>query len=174
MLDLRLFKGPRFAASGILDVGMHYKDTSQAVPLCCSSWHHRSIHVMWPHSRCLHYMQCTSSIPSYRHAIFKLISKISVTSPNHPSLAGLYSMLQHGTVVRNGNGKLSSQQRCSRIIMPFHPGLHRLNRIVRSFHSEFESLSWHNHLPVVTWRLGAPSIYRRLLRDSRIKLSSGR
>ena len=172
MLDLTVYKGKQFAASNLLDIAMHVKATAQGVPLCFTSWHPRGIHLSWPLSRCLQYYRCTSSKDSYVHAVYMLMLKLIVSSPGHPALEALESQLRHGTLVRVGSGRRS--KKCSRLILPYHPGLTGLNRKLQSFHQSFIDNQWLEHVPMVTWKLGAPPIARRILRDMRTKFSSGR
>ena len=172
MLDLQLFKGKRFANSGLLDIAIHTKASSQGVPLCHTSWHQPSIHSSWPLSRCIHYHRCCTSRNGYGHAVYKLIAKISSSCPDHPCLASLHDNLMHRSLVRNGSGTCSS--RCSRLILPYHPGLTGLNSSFEALRGEFAQHGFEDFLPRVTWSLGAPNIARRILRDTRIKLASGR
>ena len=44
MLDLRLFRGPRYVRLGILEVGMYFKKSLQGVPLSSLSWHYPAVH----------------------------------------------------------------------------------------------------------------------------------
>ena len=173
MLDLELSRSKRFRSSGLLDVAIHTKVTSQAVPLCHTSWRQPSIHRSWPVSRCIHYYRCCTSRSSYCHGVSNLISKVASADPDHPSLASLSDNLLHGTLVRQGNGKRSSRN-CTRLIHPYHPGLSRLNGKLEEFRSRFADHGFEHLLPRVTWSLGAPSIARRVLKDMRIKLTSGR
>ena len=172
MLDLQLSKGKRFRHSGLLGIAIHTKATSQGVPLCHTSWHQPSIHTSWPASRCIHYYRCCTSRDSYSHAVFKVIAKIASSDPDHHCLAGLSSNLLHRTLVRHGSGTRPSS--CSRLILPYHPGLASLNGQFESLRSDFAIHGFEEFLPRVTWSLGAPNIARRILRDTRTKLASGR
>ena len=180
MLDLHVHKGRKFAASSLFDVAIHVKPTSQAVPLCHTSWHQPSIHLSWPISRCIHYYKCCTSKDSYRHALANLISRISSSDPSHPSLADLHTNFAHGTLIRrgSGNGKRANggrSSKCTRVILPWHPGLSCLNGILRDqFHDSFIEAGFADYVPIVTWRLGAPNIHSRILKDTRFKFSSGR
>ena len=120
--------------------------------------------------------ECCTDRNSYRHALALLITKISSADPGHPCLAALSDNFAHGTLIRRGNGKRANGSiKCSRLILPWHPGLACLNRIFKDqFHDQFIEAGFDNHIPVVTWRLGAPNIHSRILKDTRFKFSSGR
>ena len=49
-LDLRIFKGPRWAATRCLDITLNHKATAQKQVLACHSLHTPSTHLSWPQS----------------------------------------------------------------------------------------------------------------------------
>ena len=61
MLDMVIFKGKRFAASGKLDTGAFVKTTHQGTSLSERSGHHPSVHVAWPESRMAHFTRICNS-----------------------------------------------------------------------------------------------------------------
>ena len=172
MLDLRLEKGKRFDKTSILDISMHIKGTSQGMPLSFFSEHLPSIHRNWPISRCMHYERCCSDRSSFKAAVHRLFCTIVSADPGHPALGLVAESYLAGQAVRHGSGNGKRRGASTRIILPYHKSLSRVNHLLRDVVQDFVSLDFPNFAPIVTWSLGRPSIMKKLLMDSRTKLSA--
>ena len=173
MLDLWLSKGPRWELSGCLDISMFSKPSVQGVPLSWKSWHHPNVHTSWPLSRILHYYRCTCSRVGFREAVKTLYTKLCRHDPGHPSLVLLKTVLSTGKPC--GDGKASRKQqnqvlKCSRLVIPFHPGIVRMGSRLAAVHNEFIALGWPNLVPLVAWAKGGRSIQTLLQADTSRKL----
>ena len=91
MLDMVVFKGPRFAAVNKLDAGAHVKRTHQGSSLSHRSGHCPSVHMAWPLSRMQHFARICSSRVETRKAQDAFESKLMLECPEHPILKVLRS-----------------------------------------------------------------------------------
>ena len=151
MLDLKLEKGKRFARTGVLDISMHTKDTAQGMPLSFLSAHLPSIHVNWPISRCIHFQRCCSDVRSFRAAVHSLFVKIVSADPCHPALGLLCESYLAGKAVRSSGGNGKRRGLNSRLILPYHPSLSRVNSLLQDVTADFDSLGFPHLAPWVTW-----------------------
>ena len=77
MLDIYMSKGPRFQRDRKLDIGMHFKSTSQGTPLDSRSCHPQSIHNVWPLARFAAFnCRCTSNVLAIEAKIAFLIKLV--------------------------------------------------------------------------------------------------
>ena len=149
---------------------MYAKPSAQGVPLSSESWHQPSIHVSWPISRVLHCKNCCNSLSGFRSATLALFNKIGSSCPAHPVLADLAESIATGST-RPGNGKSVAEKKCSRIVLPYHPCLRRLNARLATVHASFCVHGWHELVPKVSWCVGGQSVSRLVLADGKKKLS---
>lgn len=77
MLDDTFFKGPRFKATGFLDVRPFLKPTDQKLPLSSVSFHSPSVHWSWPRAEILRIRGRASSPNSFYSAKHQMISWLS-------------------------------------------------------------------------------------------------
>ena len=91
MLDCTLSKGGsltggQWASTGLLDISIFVKNTSQMVPLCSSSMHHPSLHMAWPSARLKHFYALCSGRKPYRYACNRFVDTMRYMLPLHPWL----------------------------------------------------------------------------------------
>ena len=173
MLDLCLSKGRRFEKSGFIDVSMHTKPSVIGVPLASRSWHLPSIHKNWPESRVIHYKRVCSDSAGFRFAVFELFKKIWSHDPSHPALESLASSLLSGKHAVNGTALMKKKKvvECSRIVIPFHPGLMSLDVVLQTLDKEFVEHGWSSLVPRIAWSLGAKNVLQRVKFDTKKKLN---
>lgn len=72
MLDINIFKGPRYASSGRLDFRPIWKKTSLGAPLSFSSVHPSNIHLSWPVSELgrLHRHSSSATLSAQARSVF--------------------------------------------------------------------------------------------------------
>ena len=63
-----------------------------------------------------------------------------------------------------------TRQNVSRIVLPWHPFLSRVNAKLRAVDSSFAALGFPELQPHVAWCLGAKSVQQRMQADAQIKL----
>ena len=85
MLDVRIFKGPKWLSTGILDTSIYTKPTSLAVPLSCYSSHPEYVHYTWPLGRLRKFAELSASGEDFEGARNKLLSLLRKSSPGHPA-----------------------------------------------------------------------------------------
>ena len=171
MLDLNLFKGPRFAKSGILDVSMFSKSTAQGISLSCQSWHQPTVHTSWPYSRVAHYFNCCSSRSTFRSAVLALFTKISSSCPDHPCLADLADSIASGSFRSSGvRQQRICKSKVTRIVLPYHPCFRHANSRLRTLHDDFVASGFGDLVPVVSYRNGGIGLDHLILADSKRKL----
>ena len=139
MLDLNIEKGARFHSSGILDVSMHVKPSHQGAALSSYSRHLPSVHSSWVMSRIGHYQACCTSTSSFRAAVWQLYRKIVASDPSHISLGRTLLAIVHGRQVTDSEYVTSKPKRmeCSRLILPYHPSLAGIPRLLQNFSRKF-------------------------------------
>ena len=170
MLDLRLHKGRRFHKCRVLDISMFVKPSAQGVPLSHTSWHHPTIHRSWPESRCLHFFRCCNDFKSQRLAMVDLLEKLRSSCLGHPSLPNLAASIAHGY---RANGKLRTKTtRVSRIVLPYHPCLRRINARLTEVFQDFVDNDFADLCPQVAWSLGGRSILSKIQAHSHRTLGS--
>ena len=151
---------------------MFAKPSAQGVPLSHTSWHQPSIHRSWPLSRVLHYKNCCNHVVGFRSAVLTLFEKLRSSCPTHPSLADLAESIATGSscVGKGKQARLLESQKCSRIVIPYHPCLRRLDNLLSAVHDDFRAHDWHDLVPKVSWCLGSPNMARLMNSDSVKKL----
>ena len=107
---------------------------------------------------------------SFRVAVHSLFVKIVSADPGHPALGLLCKSYLAGKAVRSSSGNGKRRGLNSRLILPYHPSLSRVNSLLQDVTADFNSLGFSHLAPWVTWSLHKPSIMRKLLADSRTKL----
>ena len=173
MLDLNIEKGVRFHSCGSLDIGMHVKPSHQGAALSSYSRHLPSIHYSWVMSRIGHYQACCTSVHSFRTAVWQLYRKVTASDPTHVSVARILLAIVHGRPVAESNVKARSKgMKCSRLIIPYHPSLSSLPRVLSNFHSNFVDAGFSHLSPCISWSLSDKSIHARVLSDHRAKVFS--
>ena len=113
MLDMVIFKGKRFAASGRLDAGAYVKLTHQGTSLSERSGHHPSVHIAWPFSRMAHFSRICSSRASTRAAQVSFWNKLYSDCPQHPVLGALFRSQDSTSHAFSGPS--------SWMVLPYHP-----------------------------------------------------
>ena len=61
VVDVRIFCGPKFESTGLLDTGVYTKPTFQGSVLTARSSHHPNVHLSWPLARWNHFDRLCSS-----------------------------------------------------------------------------------------------------------------
>ena len=87
----------------------------------------------------------------------------------HPALAELAESLVTGASTGSGKSRQVSSK-CSRIVLPYHPGLRRVNALLAGTYEEFSSHGWSHVIPKVCWSLGGRNIQRLMQADGKLKL----
>ena len=174
MLDLNIEKGARFHSSGILDVSMHVKPSHQGAALSSYSRHLPSVHSSWVMSRIGHYQACCTSTSSFRAAVWQLYRKIVASDPSHISLGRTLLAIVHGRQVTDSEYVTSKPKRmqCSRLILPYHPSLAGIPRLLQNFSRKFADSGFSHLSPCISWSLASRSIHANILRDHRDKVFS--
>ena len=171
MLDLELFKASRFKKSGMVDIGIHVKPSSQGKNLCSTSWHMPSVHRSWPNSRLIHFQRCVSDDVQFRSATLALVQKLRISSPGHPSLATLATAYVTGSF--SGNGKQRcSDRKASRLILPYHPCFAKLGRRLSIVVADFLREGFPDLAPSIVFSNGGLNLARRVQSSGLSKMMS--
>ena len=85
MMDLEIFKGPRWMSSNFLDTKIFQKPTKIGAPLGHDSYHHPSIH-RWPIERIKHFRILSTDSKAYREFSKNYMKWLAANSPGHPAL----------------------------------------------------------------------------------------
>ena len=148
MLDCKLSKGGEYTGgqwwlTGLLDVGIHVKQTSQKVPLCSSSMHHPSLHSAWPEGRLSHYKAICSSKKPYKHACTSFVDSMRYMLPYHPWLQSFEHNISRPPKRAAGGTWL---------IIPYHMCLSAcgFQRVIREL-CQFLPAAFHASLPRISW-----------------------
>ena len=151
MLDVSLFKGKRWKFTGILDHTIHYKDTSQWLPLSAQSAHPNNVHSSWPRMQWKRIgRRCSSAIAGAKHqdAFAQKLKK-----------SGIIINFSCGHLDRpyHSNHKKPG---CSRIILPFRLqwSFARLSTVISRTDARHRPILSSPDFPVastvVSWKLG--------------------
>ena len=108
----------------------------------------------------------------FRQATCKLFHKIMTSDSTHPSLSFLAECIVHGAPVQVPRRK-PRQDKCSRLIMPYHPALRGLSARLRDLRADFMAAGIPDLAPEVAWSLGGSNISRLCLSDAKHKLDQG-
>ena len=151
MLDITMYKGPRWRATGYLDYILHAKGTSVWNPLSASSGHPRSVHVSWPQGQ-----------------FARIRSRFSSSSKCAECIGSFASQMKEaGCIVDISPSQVSAPARrsepCSWLVLPYRPCFTRLAREVRQICREHSYLKNHplfldSDLIRISWALDGPSL----------------
>ena len=169
MLDLVVSKSVHFEKTGFLDIGIHTKLTAQGAALSSSSRHHPSVHLSWPMSRLLHYHAVCTHKTLFVEAALKLFQKVLASDSGHPCLGQLVSSIVAARPILSQN--FSRKSICSRLVLPYHPGLSGINRRLKSLTNVFKAQGLQDSVPQVAWSISDLNILRIVLRDFTAKTS---
>ena len=170
MLDLHVWKGPRFHSRGILDFKMHFKSTHQAVSLDCRSHHPVTIHALWPVERFNSFSLRCSDSKAARSAKLEFLEKFCRSQPSHTCIPSLVEMLGG----RGDRVQGRKPDRGSWLVLPFHSTLlsSGLGANLYDLSSMFERYGLERFAPKLSWKLVDPSLFQLLARDLNTKLST--
>ena len=169
MLDLRLFKGPRFQRVGVLDIEPHIKPTSQWTPLDASSAHHFNVHLRWPIAEANRLSAHSSSKVSQLEFREKLIHKLSV--------AGI-DLLAYERLIVQSHARVTVASRtlgaASWLILPFRSEwpLNAISSAIARVNLRWSSTLAGEGLPPrvqCAWRLGGKHVYLVIRGASRLQ-----
>ncbi len=145
MMDVEIFKGPKFKKCNMLDHRVHVKDTSIWSPLSPTSSHPMNIHAAWPAGMVKRFKWLSSSNGDFELSKEMLLKRI------HRDRSCLDLM------------KNPKSQFFSRMIMKFHPAWQStpisgaIKEATREFSGEWNTIS-------VGWKLSDTRLVHRLLR----------
>ena len=142
MLDVTLYKGARWRATGILDYKPYVKESSQWVPLSPESAHPPHVHTSWPVAQVRRLERRCSNRIQARESVSNFTCKLSACTGQ-----GLFL---------NDPRPPKQRTQCYRLVIPFAWEWHlaRVPSLVRRLYSQ-----WRARLPAaretkVSWRLG--------------------
>jgi hypothetical protein len=160
MLDMVIFKGKRFAASGKLDTGAFVKTTHQGTSLSERSGHHPSVHIAWPESRMAHFTRICSSREGVRSAQVAFFQKLLHDCPEHPMIEEL-CFKRH----RSKDTVVAVSKPSSWLVLPFHPcwGQAKIARAIKAVSFLFlECEDFTRFVPRISWCNGGKHLWRRV------------
>jgi len=160
MLDLHVYKGPRWEKTQILDTSIYFKAGSIATPLCHTSYHPASIHVSWPNERRKHFTRLSTRRVDARKTINEFNEWLRSRCPEHP---GLHVAKPPQIARRNAKPR-------THIVIPFHKcwesaGLNRLLEQISEEYSDLlqsQNISRNLYSVGVSWSLADNHFFRKL------------
>ena len=154
------------------DFEMHAKPTQQGMALSSLSRHLPSIHTSWVRSRIVHYSRCCSDVNAFRSACWQLFRKVRLADSRHCSLGHIVLCIIRGRVVGDSLPRIvRKREKCSRVIVPYHPSLSGLPRLLNSFKKAFVEAGIADFVPCISWSLAGRSIHAHVLEDYKRKLA---
>ena len=84
MLDVHLWKGPRFEATGRLDFRVFQKDTQIWEPLSPTSAHPQHVHMNWPKGMCKRFHRLCSQSSVAREVSRRFVARLDLFTPERP------------------------------------------------------------------------------------------
>ena len=171
MLDLSIFKGPRWMRSGSLDVKPFVKPSQRAATLLRDSCHPRSVHVSWPLGRFREYEILSTSAHYATAAKKRFLHKLVCHDPSHPAIRILRNRISSGAQ----GGRVKESRLGSWLILPFHASLQPLQKIVHSISSHWQYLARTydrfallQFAPRISWSKGDRSLMQVLSHDPKL------
>ena len=170
MLDLTVFKGPRWLRSGHLDIKPFFKPSQRAPTLSSRSCHPRSVHVSWPLGRFREY-ELVSTSPHFSLAAKRqFLQKICRHDPSHPAIPSLRS--RYATSGAKGS-TVNKSRDGSWLVLPFHASLQPLLSLVHNISEHWQYLARTydrfallQFLPRISWSRGDRSLLQILTHNS--------
>ena len=127
VLDMTIFKGPRWRRTGLLDARPFSKPSHRGSILTSSSSHHPAQHKSWPLGRFIAFDALSSESFYARQSKKTFLQKLVFQDPAHPAVPILQSSLVHGN-----HSTRSKRENCSWLVLPYHPALRSLTALVRN------------------------------------------
>jgi len=159
MLDVEIFKGPRWESIRYLDHRAFVKPSSQWVPLRPDSNHHDGIHASWPKSRVKVLMGLCNSKADAKDARQWFLQKME-------SAGVAVNLTPTKSLQRKSSSVIGPPVR---LVLPYRPEWHLasvpslLKRIHNRWSSRLNSVnSQVNFATTVAWRLGGMHLVHRL------------
>ena len=169
MLDLEISKGTRFRRCGIVDFGMHFKSTHQAVSLDERS-HHAAAHHIWPLERFYAFCSRCSDSSGLRTAKLHFVEKLVATQPSHSAVPVLADRL--GTR-RNYKPVLKTKPAFIGywLVQPYHCTFQNsgLGAKLRALEKMYEGYDIHRFAPKVSWKLTDRPFFGLVAADTQSK-----
>ena len=156
MLDMVVYKGNRFAASGKLDIGAFVKTSHQGTSLSHRSGHHPSVHMSWPSARMSHFYRICTNKHDRRIAQKAFVAKLMADDPQHPMLEVF------GRDSRGGSFKSSEVVRPSSwLVLPHHPCWQTaaIAAAIKACTHKFAA-EYFGYLPRISWKNGGTHLWR--------------
>ena len=151
MLDLFVFRGPRFQASGRLDYYPYFKPTSRAVPLGPTSAHPRSVHESWPKAEIERIRRLSSRQAAFEHYSAKKLRRWADFFVSPVSTSG-----RRDGPLGNPSKADRGSRSCLRLVLRYHPALLGLQAALTNLCAEWSHVL--RHVVGPTCRLHQPII----------------
>ena len=168
MLDIHMSKGFRFKRDRKLDIGMHFKATSQGTVLDGRSCHPAAIHRVWPLARFSAFnARCTSNDLAIEAKLAFLIKMVH-GCPNHSTIPILVDFLtSRGCMFK----KRAGVTLCSWLVLPYHPRLSGISANIMSTHAQWLAADEHflRFIPKLSWKINHASLASILAADANTK-----
>ena len=124
MLDVKIFKGPKWQRTGCLDTSLYTKPTSLNVPLSSSSHHPHNIHKNWPIGRVRKFSDLCATEEDFASAKQKFVSLQRKSSPLHPAIEPVLDYPWRSDRIHSIFR--TPCEECSWLFLPFHRLLARV------------------------------------------------
>ena len=169
MLDLKISKGTRFHRCGIVDFGMHFKTTHQAVSLDERS-HHAAAHHIWPLERFYAFCSRCSDSSGLRTAKLHLFEKLVSTQPSHSAVSVLAERL---STRRNYKPVFRVRPTLggSWLVLPFHCTFQGsgLGAKLKALGKMYEGYGIERFAPRISWKLTDRPFFGLVATDAQSK-----
>lgn len=167
MMDLRLFKGPRFQRCGCLDTDLYTKPSNIRVVLAATSMHATAIHKTWPWGQVTRFHRLCNNTAGFIEAKSQLVASL-VHGGGDIATAESISQCK---VPRQPNARRRHDLMYSWLVLPFRFIWQRANfsQVLAKCNTLFPS----SFLTRLSWRKGNKTLYQRLSSNSRISAAGG-
>eukprot|EP00929_Paragymnodinium_shiwhaense_P102010 TRINITY_DN65211_c0_g1_i1.p1 TRINITY_DN65211_c0_g1~~TRINITY_DN65211_c0_g1_i1.p1 ORF type:complete len:294 (+),score=12.59 TRINITY_DN65211_c0_g1_i1:102-884(+) len=119
-LDVLVVFGPRWEATGILDVIPYSKPSSMWRPLSASSWHTMAVHYSWPIQHMARFCSRASNTLKLRQHLHGFINEFEAAEPDHCALQSMKRFASSAFPTRRTT-RHTRRPSSSWMVIPFHP-----------------------------------------------------
>ena len=160
MLDVRIFKGPGWQRTGLLDFDLHVKDTSVKQPLCATSMHHPQVHRFWPPGQIMRFRNLCSDKASLAVATSEFVASLVAGDCDKRAVHSIINSIVACRRHQQRRGEVSW------LVLPYRYvwGFAQFEKRVASINRTFEHLDA-DLKPIsvrISWRRGNKSLIQRV------------